>query len=369
MNRPDKAEVREKEARVRAYLRENGYGTMILGRQDNFAWFTDGGNNRVINPSEFGFAILVITLERIFLVSQVMDGNRVMEEELPGLDFEYIPLYWYDPSREEKALALAGGGRVVSDMPLPGADCKLREIYRLHYPLTEGEVAKLRWLGRKTDEILYRTAMEVRPGMTEHEVEAMLLYEYGRENIQCDVLLVGSDERIFRYRHPNPSEKKVGRYLLLHPAVRKWGLHANVTRLMYFGDNVPEEIGKKYRAACRIEAAALSMCTDGRRFCDILGEEKRLYKELGFEEEWRLHYQGGITGYMVADPTLCSDPGNVVQRNQAFDWFITITGVKVEELGINTGSTQEFVSVTGCWPTEKLDCTGKTYDLPGILTR
>ena len=369
MNTPDSIEVGYKASRVREFLETKGYDIMVIGRQDNFAWFTDGGNNRVVLPSEAGFSILVITAKDIFLVSQVMDGRRVLEEELQGLDIQYAPLYWYEASREEKVLELTGGGRVISDISIKGADYMLSEIYKLHYPLTRREIDKLKWLGEKTDEILFKIVQETKPGMSEHEVEAMFMCEYGKYNISCDVLLVGSDERIFKYRHPNPSDKKIDRYVLLHPAVRKWGLHANVTRLVYFGDTIPQEIGKKYEAACSIEAAAMSMCIPGTSFSDILKEQKRLYSEFGYGDEWRYHYQGGITGYMVADPTLCMNPENIVCENQAYDWFITITGVKVEELGINTGNCRDIPSVSGKWPSKEYHFNGSSFRLPVILNR
>ena len=369
MNIPNINEVNFKIRKVRTYLEENGYQALIIGRQDNFAWITDGGNNRVIIPSDSGFSLVVITQTQQYLVSQVMDGPRVMEEEVMGLDFEYIPLHWYECSREEKAMSLTGGGKVISDLPIPGADYRLSEIYKLQYPLTEREISKLRWLGATTEKILSGVAAEVKPGMTEHEIEAMLLYEYGKENIYTDVLLVGSDERIYKYRHPNPSDKKVDKYVLLHPAVRKWGLHANVTRLMYFGDNVPDDIKTKFDAVSTIEAAAISMCETGNRFSDILAEQKKLYKELGFEDEWRNHYQGGITGYFVGDGSLCNNPSNLISSSQAFDWFITITGSKVEELSLNTQGKQEIVSVTGLWPVKKYSYNNKTFELPDILIR
>ncbi|MCX7841992.1 MAG: M24 family metallopeptidase [Clostridia bacterium] len=369
MNRPDVNEVNFKIDKVRKYLEANNYDAMIIGRQDNFAWITDGGDNRVIISTEYGFGVIVVTKDKKYLVAQVMDGSRIMEDELAGLDFEYVPLRWYEQSREEKAVELVMGGRIISDMPIKGTEFLPREFFKLQYPLTQKEIEKLRWLGAKTEEIIAKVAAEVRPGMTEYEVAAMFLYEYGRYNIYQDVLLIGSDERISKYRHPNPSDKKIDKYVLLHPAVKKWGLHANVTRLVYFGDRVPAEISTKYDAVSTIEAAVISMCTTGTRFSDILDEQKRLYKELGFEEEWRYHYQGGVTGYVVGDASLCLNPENVVLPNQAYDWFITITGVKVEELTIGNGSSQEVVSVSGNWPVKEYNYKDKKISLPDILLK
>ncbi len=180
---------------------------------------------------------------------------------------------------------------------------------------------------------------------------------------------MGSDERIAKYRHPTPTEKRVERLVLLHPAARKWGLHANVSRMVHFGDRVPVEVEKKYEAACRIEATAISLCTPGRKFSEILESEKRAYAETGFPDEWRNHFQGGVTGYILADPTLCRDPEAAVSVDQAFDWFITITGVKVEELSITAGGRPEVLSAAGGWPVREWTENGVTLRLPGILKR
>ena len=59
------------------------------------------------------------------------------------------------------------------------------------------------------------------------------------------------------------------------------------------------------------------------------------------------------------------------------DWFITITGAKVEELSMNSvtmsdtaaRSRREICSITGAWPTESYEYGGQQFDLPKILSR
>ncbi|MDO8685595.1 MAG: M24 family metallopeptidase, partial [Clostridiales bacterium] len=212
-------------------------------------------------------------------------------------------------------------------------------------------------------------ADEVVPGMTEHEIEAMLLYEYGKINATPEVLLIGSDERITAYRHPLPSEKKVRKLILLHPAIRKWGLHANVTRMMYFGDELPEDIKIKYEMANALQAQAISMCIPGEKFHRILDVRKELLEAAGFGDEWEKHFPGGITGYLLCDASICGKLDTEVVLNQAYDWFITITGVKVEELSINTAKGREVLSATGRWPVKDYSFNGQTFKLPEILMK
>lgn len=369
MNIPDIMEFKEKERRIKEFLDISGYEACIIGRQDNFSWFTCGGNNRVVTTSEVGFTILVITKAATYAISQIMDGPRVFEEELQGLDIQPVFLKWYEESREEKAAQLIKGLRTLSDIPLEGAVCAPKEIYKLHFPLTEQEIEKCRWLGSKTEEVIRKVADEIKPGMGEHEIEAMFLFEYGKINATPEVLLIGSDERISKYRHPNPSDKKFEKFILLHPGLRKWGLHANVTRMIYFGDKLPEDIHQKYEIVNHLQAQAVSMCIPGQKFSDILETRKKLLKDAGYEEEWKYHYPGGVTGYLLCDPTVCNTPSAEVVINQAYDWFITITGVKVEELSINTSKGREVVSVSGKWPTKEYEFNGQKFNLSKILMK
>lgn len=369
MNLPNADEVKVKHNRILAFLDAEGYDAMILERRDNFAWYTGGSSNRVVITSEIGFGLLLIMRKQTFLVAQVMDGPRIMEEELSGIPVEPAFLRWYEKSREDKAAELAKGLRVIADVPAPGAEYNLAAIQALHYPLSESEICKYRRLGALTDEVLAQVSREIEPGMSEIDVEAMLLYEYGKRDMAADVILVGADERIGKFRHPKPSRQRIRRFVLIHPAVRKEGLHANVTRMVHFGERIPEDTLQRYEAACKVEAAAVCRCVPGTRFCDILEEQKCAYQACGYSEEWRNHFQGGITGYLLVNPTLCMNQQAKVEMNQAFDWFITITGVKVEELIITTPQGPDVISMSGRWPAKDYEANGKKIPLPQILLR
>lgn len=369
MNLPDKQEVKEKEKRVKAYMEQEGYDGVVIGRQDNFAWFTDGGNNRVITLTESGAAWLVITKSKKYLLAYVMDGGRIMEEELLNLDFEYVPLHWYEPSLEDKAVELINGQKILSDIPIKTAHVNLDVFYELHYPLTLGEIDKMRVLGATADEVLTKVANQVEPGMSEHEIEAKVLFEFGKLNIQCTVLLIGSDERISKYRHPLPSKKTLENYLLLAPVPKKCGLNCPLTRLVYFGNKIPEEVQRKYEAVRNIAIASISMCRPGIKFCDILAVQKSLYKEYGFEQEWKNHFQGGVTGYQLVNANHCNNAQRIIQTNEAYAWFITITGTKTEELSVNIQGEQEILTAAGKWPVKKCRFQGNVFSYPEIMLR
>lgn len=368
LNKTTLEDIEPKKDRILKYLDSKGYDGAVIGRRDNFAWFTSGGENKVLNFNEIGFSYLVILKDKIQLVSQIMDGQRVIDEELNGLDIEYIPLKWYENSKEDTVLKLTSGKNILSDIPLGRCKYSPDEFYFLHYPLTSLEIERLRWLGSKTERIIRNVSDSIISGMSEMEIAGMLLGEYGRSGIECEVLMIGSDERIAKYRHPLPTDKKVEKFIMVHPGVKKWGLHANVTRMVSLG-KVNPEIQKRYNAACRITGEVILNCTQGTKFSSILARQKQLFEYFGYKDEWEKHYHGGITGYILADPTVGMRQDLSVSINQAYDWFITITGVKVEELSINANNNIEVTSVNGAWPSKEYEINGQILELPQIMRK
>jgi antitoxin VapB len=204
--------------------------------------------------------------------------------------------------------------------------------------------------------------------MSERDIATRLLYEYALSEMTIDVLIVGTDERIARFRHPLPTGNRLKRYALLHPAARRWGLHANVTRLVHIG-RPPEEVRRAASAAQIIAATAAVMLRPGVRFADILVEQKRLYASLGYTEEWRNHFQGGITGYALADAARSLQPEARAVSGQAYDYFVTITGAKAEELFLLTEAGVEVASAGAGWPLRQVETAGGVVAYPDILIR
>jgi Xaa-Pro dipeptidase len=362
------ADVKAKEERVHDFLEREGLDALVIGRQDNFAWITAGGDSHVITTGEMGFAYLVIARDHKWLVSHSMDGQRFIDEQVPDQGYDLVTLYWHRGSPEDKVLELTQGMVVGADFALPGARRYGAEIVDLHYPLTDLDIERCRWTGQEANRILIRVAKDLRPGVTEQEIAARILYEYALAGMTIDVLIVGFDERVRRYRHPMPTDNILQRYALLHPAARRWGLHANVTRLVHFGEP-PAEIRQAMEGVATVGARVATMLAPDVRFADILAEEKRVYEQLGYPDEWNYHFQGGITGYTLADPARCLDPEARVVERQAYDYFITITGAKFEELTLLTEEGVEFASLGPGWPTRTVQTSGGDVVVPNALVR
>jgi len=357
------ADAALKRERIRSWLERTGLDGVIISRRDQFAWVTSGGDNHVLKNTEVGVGHVVITPTHHYLLAHSMDALRLYEEQVPGQGYELISLHWYQGDPRVAARDLIGE-RWAADTPLDGAMDVHHSLSFLHYPLTDLEMARYRWLGKKVGNILVDVAQSMRPGQREDEIAYYLEIECLKWGIELDVLIVGSDERIFKYRHPLPTPKKVERYVLFHPSARRWGLHANVSRSLHFG-KPSSEVQQAYRAAATLETDLLNRLRPGLSFAEIFSWQKQKYAELGYAEEWKNHFQGGPTGYVVVD-ALRYTTSTKVQVNQAFDWFITITGAKVEELALLSEKGIEIPSFQPPWPSFQPEMAGERVHVPDL---
>ena len=359
--RKDAARKRE---RVRDFLVQQNLEGVLISRRDNFAWVTSGGDNHVLKNSEIGVGHIAITRNRHYLLAHSMDAARLYQEQVPGQEYELVSLKWFQGDPRCAAVDLVNGkwaADTTFNDEVPNVN---QALSILHYPLTELEMERCRWLGEQVGRILCKVAQEIHPGQREDEVASYLWIECLKLGIELDVLIVGSDERIFHYRHPLPTSKRIERYVLIHPAARRWGLHANVSRSVYFG-TPSNEIKRAYRAAAQLQAGLLERLTPGLAFSEIFNWQKQKYAELGFPDEWKNHFQGGPTGYVVVDALRHTTP-STVQVNQAFDWFITITGSKVEELTLLSKDGVEIPSFQSPWPSYQPNQNGNGLGVPDL---
>jgi len=360
-------DAEKKQARVRAYLEKNDLDGVVITTREHFAWVTGGGDNHVTFPTNIGFGAVVITRHKKYLVAHTMDAKRLMEEQIDEQGYEMVEMRWFEGDIRAKAKDLAGK-RVGSDTAFSGCKDIYMDLVDMHYPMTDLEVARIRWLATLTDDIFSALGRTVYPGMTEKDIESKLWNLHTINGLAVDGMIVGSDDRCFKYRHPIATKKPLKRYLMLHSVARKWGLHCNLTRFVHFG-KLSDEIEMVYRCATNIEARIFKIIEPGMKFSQILENQKKWYAEFGFENEWKNHFQGGPTGYVIADGGR-SLTDKLVQVNQPYEWFITVTGTKTGELSLLTEDGLEISSfMNSSWPGRKVRAGSSDIFVPDILIR
>jgi len=363
-----RGEIQEKERRVRQLMEREGLDALAISTIHNFAWFTCGGNNYVGIAAEVGVATIVVTRDAKYIVCDNIEAGRIADEEVIGQGFGFRACYWYEGKKDDLIREIAGGGVLGSDVPMNGARNVSAALDVCRFVLTPDEIDRYKWIGRKTGECLSLAAREIEPGMTEHEIAAVLDKHIRSNGLIPGLTLIAADERISRYRHPIPTDKRLEHVVMLVTGARKWGLVLSATRMVHFGE-LSSELRRKHDAVAQVDAAFISSTKPGARMGDILDRAVGVYDETGFGEEWKLHHQGGPTGYKGRDFRVYSGTDAIVAENQAFAWNPSITGTKTEDTIIATAGGPIILSSTDDWPKVNIEVDGTVIERPDILVR
>lgn len=361
------AELGVKRQRVAALMDQYDLAGLLLGRNGSVSWALAGGEAHVATNSESAAAAILYTRQRDYVLANTIEMPRLLAEELPSLPLEPVEFPWYKSERKAELITeLAGGGLVGGDIREQGVQPLEGPIAALRYQLTSEEQARLRILGARAGAALETAAGEIAPGMSEFAIAGLLTEECLLRDITPVVLLVGSDERIHRFRHPIPTDKPLDRYVMLVLSARRWGLIVNITRLVHFGV-IPDDLRRRSAACARIDAAILAATYPGAIASDIFVQLQAAYAAEGFADEWHYHHQGGAAGYesreWFATPTITE----VVQDGQAFAWNPSITGVKSEDTVLVQFQGREVLTATERWPVQAVHIGDLVIDRPAIL--
>jgi antitoxin VapB len=131
---------------------------------------------------------------------------------------------------------------------------------------------------------------------------------------------------------------------MLVASAQRGGLYANLTRIVWFDEPDPE-IARRQAASDEILARMREEATrPGRSLVDAFADCRRFYAEAGFPDEWKLHHQGGITGYASREVIATPHTDVPIETGQAFSWNPSVTGAKSEETFVLTDAGHEVVT-------------------------
>ncbi len=362
------AEIAEKQRRVDQFLEARGYDGLLLARVENFAWFTGGGDSHVSLAAEAGVGALLLRRDRKILITNNVEQPRLQQEELAAQGFEEAVVPWWQGSLPPLVARLTPGEKIASDLPAPGVTECAEEIARLRWSLTPEEVSRYRALGREVGEAIGKACMSIQPGLTEHEAAAALAEEHFRRGIAPIVVLVAADERLSKYRHPIPTDQPIRRAVMLVVCGRRHGLIVSATRLVHFGPP-PAELAAKHAAVMAVDAAFILHTRPGARIGYIFRKGLEAYAAQGYPEEWKLHHQGGPTGYAAREYRATAEVDDRVEPFQAFAWNPSITGTKSEDTIIATPEGPEIISLSAGFPTVEQRIAGSCIPRSDILVR
>jgi Xaa-Pro aminopeptidase len=310
-----------------------------------------------------------VTTDAAVLITTNIELGRLLDEEAPGLPFEALEYPWHEQQGSAELIAhFCDPARCATDLP----DGERRPIddnfLELRRVLRPPEIARYRELGLDAAASVAVACRTAEPGETEHEIAARVASECEKRDILALVDLVAADERIARYRHPLPTDNRLQKTLLVALTGRRHGLHASLTRMVSFGDPDPDLVAR-HDAVTRVDARAILESSPGRSLGDVLTCEIDQYASQGFAEEWRLHHQGGLTGY--AGREIFAVPGSpyTLKSDQALAWNPSITRVKSEDTVLVSDHGPEILTHDPSWPEHPVELDRGVVSRPSLLVR
>jgi Xaa-Pro aminopeptidase len=338
---------------------------ILLQRVSSVAWATGGATAYVNTASNKAECALLVTATDQQLITNNIEAPRLEEEErlqVQGWDFQVSP--WFD--MESAFQGLTQGLKLGTDINFPGAQDLSSEIARLRANLSPEEGNRFRMLGQLCSQAMDATARSIHPGQTEYEIAGLLAREAGSRGVQVTVNLIATDERIFTYRHPLPTNKKLEHYLMIVLCGRRWGLVCSLTRLVHFG-KLPDEIHRKAQAVAYVDATMIAATRPGQTLGQVFTSAQQAYAAVGYADEWKLHHQGGPAGY---EPRECiATPGSkeTINSGQVYAWNPSISGTKSEDSVLISQEGFEILTGIPGWPTMKIELADQIIKRPDIL--
>ncbi len=289
-------EIEIKHKRIKNLLKSSDLDGLLISKQSNLQWFAGGGMNDVIRNNDTSLINLFITADKRYLVATTSDTDRMMEEELQGLGFENVLYNWYDQSPFDAIKTIKKDAKVGADTHNPMSTFIQTEISDIRRQLTDMEVKRFIDISMEYSSLLTNFCMDLKPGLTERQLASGFGAHCSLYGYRLPVLMVGADERAYKYRHPVFTDKKIKKHFILATVGEKEGLNVPMSRVVYFG-KAPDELKNKLDAVNHVEVSAAAASVPGRPLRDVFEVIKKAYDTAGYPGEWKIHTQGGISSY------------------------------------------------------------------------
>lgn len=342
----ESAEWLEKRRRIDGFLDARNLDGLLLWSRANFSWLTGGKDSHLMIASPVGAAGMFVGRDRVVCIANEIEASRVRNEELGVSGIEVVSFPWFDPEAGRSAAReLFNPERVAcdSDELQLGLRTLPADIAVLRRPLVPDEIPRFREGARRASSAIEAVCQKIVPGMSEHEIAALLDLHVRQQGCKAVVNLIACDERCFSYRHPIPTDWKLRRYVMVVLCSEFRGLVSNLTRFVHFG-KLTDELRAKQQSIANIDAAANLCSQPGRTLGEVFADIQAAYTREGFDGQWQRLHQGGLAGYapreVVASPT--SDTR--LLSNCAVAWNPSIAGIKSEDTVLVTESGHEVLT-------------------------
>ena len=316
----------EEAGRKRSAARSVAGGRLVTSQAADVRWLLCGRGRPVDASAPSPYTIVLERDGAALVLYPDIEHPRVeAEERFEELGYELVPYPWHE-------------GHGLEETP--------SALDTLRLELDDSERARYRLAGAEVADVMRLILGRLRPELTELDAAAELTLEGQRRGFTTPVVLVAGDERQRVHRHPLPTHDRLGRHALLAITAEREGLHVSMTRLVSFGPP-PTELATLVQATAEVDAAYFAASAPGATLGDAFAAGAAAYAAQGFPEEWRLHHQGGLTGYRGREVFAVPGEPARIPASAALAWNPSVTGgAKSEDTILVSDEGVEIVTRT-----------------------
>jgi antitoxin VapB len=151
-------------------------------------------------------------------------------------------------------------------------------------------------------------------------------------------------------RHGLYGDYAIKREAMVVFCAHKWGLVANLTRMVHLGP-LPDDRQRRHGELAAFDRRLMDATRPGMPLAGIFTDVIQPgYAALDEPNAWKDHHQGGSTGYTGRDQRVTPTTVGVVQEHQAFAWNPSVHGLKSEDTFVVLPDGYEVLTEDPTWP-------------------
>jgi Xaa-Pro aminopeptidase len=341
----------EVSAKLAALRTASGSNTALrLRGSDWFAWATAGASNVVLLTTETGIAELLITAQDAWVLTDEIEAQRLIDEELPSIFKIQVGPWAFPAARETVVQDILSGATVLSDRPRNAEQPLPAELHAAKRNMSASEITRYREVGRLASAAMCEVLRAARPEWSEYQLAGAGAEALWTRGLHPALTLAAGEQRLPIYRHPTASAAKLGSRAMLVFCARGYGLYANLTRFVSFA-KMPHDWGKLQQQVGEIEAEALDACRPGLGLNEIYQTLATAYRAHGHTSAINQHHQGGTTGYLAREIVATPDTFETLSNATPIAWNPSLRGgAKIEDTFIVTANGLEDMTYDATWP-------------------
>lgn len=301
-------------------------GVAVIGRQACF-YFTDSRYIEVAEENLPGFCVREMNREHLY-PALIEEAMAELGAQTLGIEEDY----------------LTHGEYLYYERKLPAKLIPYqKEISELRQVKESWEIEKIKQAQKITDTAFTELCRILRPGMTEKEVAAELIYlllKNGADGLSFDPIVVSGPNS--SKPHGVPSDRKLewGDFITMDFGAKLDGYCADMTRTVALGF-VSEQMHRVYDTVLQAQEAAIAATKAGVTGADVDGTARLIIEKAGYGKYFGHGYGHGV-GLEVHEGPNCSPsntlplPAGAVCSAEPGIYLPGKFGVRIEDLVVIT---------------------------------